>query len=246
MSAAERDEMSDDDLDRLIRSARDNLASELDRSVDLDATLQRITLAAPDADDPDADDPGDPIAGQAGVPGWAAVLAFPLPVPDEPAALAAAGPAGGSPPVIRAVSPDGLATYSLYHRGDGEYWAEVSLAADAATPAIASVHYTARPPGAAVLGAAAGVSRRLLIPVDGEDDGTPASLVRLPWFVPGDWEGTGPVSPRDVPAWEPAVVRASVEVAVTAATVRAWQRVAELVAPDTRQLILDALSEDDE
>lgn len=228
MNGAERGDMSDEDLDRLIESARSKLTSELDRVADIEEGLRLAERAAADADNPEIfEDP-------------AAILTFPLPVPEEPAALAAAGPAGGSPPVARAQSPDGLATYLLYRRGDGEYWLEVSLSPDAATPAIVAVSYAAAAPGGA------GGQRYLLVPVSDTGDGIPASLLRLPSFAVAAWYGTSPIDPADVPAWAADVVRASVDAAVTAATVLAWHQVAEFAPWDIRRLILRLLRADDD
>jgi hypothetical protein len=222
VSATGRDGISDDELDRQIRSADSRLASELERVVNLREGLEAVELAAGAAD-----------TGRSATDTWATVSLFPLPVPDSPAALAAADPAQGSASVVRATSPDGLASFILYERGDGEYWLEVSPAPAAPAPRVVLVRYTE----------AGGGQRELLIPVDGAGD-TPTAVVRLPGYLPGSWHAAGPVPPADVPAWDSDMIAASVDAAVTSATVRAWQRLASVVPDGVRQVIVDALGED--
>lgn len=217
MSGTGRDGISDDQLDQLIRAADSRLAGELERVVNIREGLEAVELAA---------------AGRATAP-WATISRFPLPVPDSPAGLAAADPAEGTSPVVRATSPDGLASFILYERRDGEYWLEVSPGPGAPAPGIVLVRYTVD----------AGDQRELLIPVDDAGE-TPTALVRLPGYVPGSWDASSPVPPADVPAWDSDVLTASVDAAVTSATVRGWQRLASLVPDHVRWLIVDTLGDD--
>ncbi len=203
------------------------------------AVRQRLTQADLALRGAEGAAPG-PAAGAAKL-AWGKIPTFSLPVPPESLALAAADPPGGSPPVARTTSPDGLVTYLLYRRGGGEYWLEVSLAQGAAaTPVITIVNYTAEAPG----GAGDSEQRWLLVPLNASDGGPSSSLVRLPRCVPGSTlEGTSPVAPANMPAWDDEVIAVSVAAALNGATLRAWHRVAELAPPDVRQRITDALSE---
>ena len=113
--------------------------------------------------------PGEVDTGQtpeSSVPGRAGgrLLSFPLPIPPGPADLAAADPAEGAPPVGEAASPDGLARFALFDRGDGEYWLEVSITAGTEVPVIIRLRYTTTERQ----------RRELLVPVG-------AALVPLRW-----------------------------------------------------------------
>ena len=132
----------------------------------------------------------------------AQVISFPLPIPAEPAALAAADPESAAP-LLRASSPDGLADLFL----------------TAGVTASTGWRYRWR------LGSRAG-GRRGALP-DGRrrsagtahpvaDDGTrmPSSVVELRGYVRGDWEATVPVPPDRIRWWAPDVVTASVHAAV--------------------------------
>jgi hypothetical protein len=170
---------------------------------------------------------------------WAAVTWFPLPVPGRTAGLAAAGPAEGAPPVLRSETPGGAASFALYERGDAGYWLEVSLAPGVPRPGIVAVRYAVAHEG----------SRQLLIPVGGLGGGLAVAVVRLPGYAPDDldpdgWSGAGPLPPGDVPAWDRDTVVASVDAAVTAATVRAWRRLAALLPDGPRRLITGVLDAD--
>lgn len=157
------------------------------------------------------------------------LLSFLLPVPPRPAALAAADPAEGAPPVAEAVSPDGLARFALFNRGDGEYWLEVSLAASTEAPVITRLRYTTTEQQ----------RMELLVPVGG---GTPSSsVVALRGYDGGPWRAWVSVPPASVWSGTPDLVDASVEAALTSATVRAWERLASAAPEYGRELITQAI-----
>jgi hypothetical protein len=156
------------------------------------------------------------------------VLSFLLPVPPPPAALAAADPPGGASPVGETDSPDGLARFTLLAQRDGGYWLEVSSAPSAGSPLIVRLRYTT----------AAQQRTELLVPVSSPS----ASVVSLAGYDGGAWRGWSQVPLDSVWSGSPEVVRASVRAAVTAATVRAWQRVASAAPEHTRELITQAIN----
>lgn len=156
------------------------------------------------------------------------VLSFSLPVPPPPAALAAAGPPGGASPVGETDSPDGLARFTLLEQRDGGYWLEVSSAHSAGSPLIVRLRYTT----------AAQQRTELLVPVSSPS----ASVVSLAGYDRGAWRGWSRVPLDSVWSGSPEVVQASVRAAVTAATVRAWQRVASAAPEHSRELITEAIN----
>jgi len=166
-----------------------------------------------------------------GIPGstGARVLSFPLPAPPLPAALAAANPAEGAPPVREATAPDGLARFALFDRGDGEYWLEVSLAASTAVPVIIRLRYTTTEQQ----------RTELLVPVG--DGSQSTSLVALPGYDRGPWRAWSPVPSASVWSGSPEVVNASVRAALSSATVRAWERLASVAPEYGRRLITQAI-----
>ncbi len=180
-------------------------------------------------DPQDEGDAGQPPDGS--VPGTAGgrLLSFPLPVPPGPPALAAADPAEGAPPLAVAVSPDGLARFALFDRGDGEYWLEVSIEASAEVPVIARVRYTTT-----------GQQRReLLVPVGG--GARSSSLVALPGYDGARWRAWVPVPPASMWSGPAGLVETSVRAALTAATVHAWELLALAVPEYGRKLITQAV-----
>jgi len=168
---------------------------------------------------------------EGGVPGSAGgrLLSFPLPVPPGPAALAAADPVEGAPPVVEAASPDGLARFALFDRGDGEYWLEVSLNASTEVPVIARLRYTTTEQQ----------RRELLVPVGGGTQSS--SVVALHGYDGGTWRAWVPVPPSSVWSGTPDLVEVSVHAALTGATVRAWERLASVVPEYGRKLITQAI-----
>ena len=158
------------------------------------------------------------------------LLSFPLPVPPGPAALAAADPAEGTPPVGETTSPDGLARFALFDRGDGEYWLEVSVAAGTGVPLLIRLRYTT----------AERQRNDLLVPVGGNTQST--SLVALPGYDAGPWRAWSPVPPASVWSSSPEMVDASVRAALSSATVRAWERLASVAPEYGRKLITQAIN----
>jgi len=191
-------------------------------------------LAVDDLFEEVVDLPGEEDARQAqegSIPGGAGarLLSFPLPVPSGPAALAAADPAEGAPPVIEAASPDGLTQFALFHRGDGEYWLEVSLDASIELPTLVRLRYTTTEQD----------RRELLVPVGG---GTQSgSVVALHGYDRGPWRAWVSVPPSSVWSAGPDLVEASVHAALTRATVRAWEQLASVVPGYGRRLITQAI-----
>jgi hypothetical protein len=183
--------------------------------------------------DPPAEEDA-PQSPAGGAPGGAAsrLLSFPLPAPPAPGALAAADPVEGGPPAVQAASPDGLARFALFDRGDGEYWLEVSLDASAPVPVIARLRYTTTDEQ----------RRDLLVPVGG---GTRASsIVALRGYDGGPWRAWVPVPPASMWSGPADLVQESVRAALTSATVRTWERLASVVPEHGRKLITRAIGED--
>lgn len=157
------------------------------------------------------------------------LLSFPLPVPPGPAALAAADPGEGAPPVVTAASPDGLAQFALFRRDDDEYWLEVFTDARTEVPLLARLRYTT----------AESEPRELLVPVQGGSQSS--SVVALPGYDGGAWRVWVPVPSATM--WSAAVdlVEVSVRSALTVATMRAWERLASAGPEDARELITRAV-----
>ena len=130
---------------------------------------------------------------------------------------------------MEAVSPDGLARFALFDRGDGEYWLEVSPAASTEVPVITRLRYTT----------VEEQRRELLVPVGG---GTrSSSVVALRGYDGGPWRAWVPVPLASVWSGVPDLVEASVGAALTSATVRAWERLASAVPEYGRKLITEAI-----
>jgi hypothetical protein len=157
------------------------------------------------------------------------LLSFPLPIPPGPAALAAADPAEGAPPVMEAASPDGLTQFALFHRDDGEYWLEVSLDASIELPTLVRLRYTTTEQD----------RRELLVPVGGGTQSS--SVVALHGYDRGPWRAWVPVPPSSVWSAGPDLAEASVHAALTRATVRAWEQLASVVPEYGRRLITQAI-----
>jgi hypothetical protein len=157
------------------------------------------------------------------------VLSFPLPVPPGPAALAAAHPGEGAPPVVTAASPDDRVRFALFRRDDGEYWLEVSADARTEVPVLARIRYTT----------ANSEQMELLVPVQGGSQSS--SVVALPGYSGGLWRAWVPVPPATIWSAAANLVEVSVRSALTAATVRAWERLASAGPEDGRELITRAI-----
>jgi hypothetical protein len=170
-----------------------------------------------------------PPAGRVPEGAGGRLLSFPLPVPPGPAALAAADPAEGAPPVAEAASPNGLARFALFDRGDGEYWLEVSSVTPAEVPVITRLRYTAT----------AQQPRELLVPVG--DGPRSSSLVALRGYDGGPWRAWVPVPPASLWSGPADLVETSVQAALTTATVRTWERLASAMPEHGRKLITQAI-----
>jgi hypothetical protein len=173
-----------------------------------------------------------------------AIVYTPLLAPLRPAPLAAADPADGTAPRMRATTADGTARLALFDQGDGEWWVEVSLTTREMAPAIVAFRYN-------IVG---GGQRELLVPIDVRAGRRmPTSVARLPDYTgynhPGserNWEVANPVPLYAMGAWPPGILVPSVRATVSEATVHAWERVAADGPQDARQVIADALGERDD
>ena len=162
-------------------------------------------------------------------------LSFPLPVPPAAAALAAADPAEGAPPVAETASPDGLARFALFDRGDGEYWLEVSPDRRLRVPVIARLRYTTTDRQ----------RKELLVPIGG--GGTQSSsVVALHGYDRGPGHAWVPVPFASLWSGSPDLVQGSVRAALTSATVRSWKDLASVVPEHGRKLITQAIEVLDE
>jgi hypothetical protein len=172
---------------------------------------------------------------EVGLPGegGARLVSFPLPVPPGPAALAAADPVEGAPPVVQAMSPDGVTRFALYYRGGGEYWLEVSRNSSAPVPAVVRVRYATTDRG----------PRELLIPVGGDGSRRPSSVVELRGFAARSWHAWLPVPLASVWSGGRDLVTASVYAAINVAAVRAWDQLASAMPEHVRTLITQILRE---
>lgn len=152
----------------------------------------------------------EPATGEGSGQAAGRVLSFPLPAPPRPAALAAAGPREGAPPVAVTMSPDGEARFALFDKGEGEYWLELSLNNAVQVPVIARVRYTT-----------IGQQRReILVPVGG--GATSSSLVSLRGYNGGPWRAWMGVPSASMWSGPPDLVEESVGAALNKAAVDAW------------------------
>lgn len=131
--------------------------------------------------------------------------------------------------MAEADSPDGLARFALFDRGDGEYWLEVSLHASTEIPVMARLRYTTT----------GQQQRDLLVPVGGGAQSS--SLVMLPGYNGGRWRAWMPVPSSSMWSGPPDLVETSVHAALTAATMRAWERLASAGSEQGRKLITQAV-----
>ena len=135
----------------------------------------------------------------------------------------------GAPPVGGAASPDGLARFALFDRGEGEYWLEVSLDASTEVPVIARLRYTTTERQ----------RKELLVPVGGGTQSS--SVVALHGYDGGPWRAWVPLPPSSVWSGPADLVDVSVHAALTRATVGAWERLASVVPEYGRKLITQAV-----
>jgi hypothetical protein len=178
--------------------------------------------------------PGEDAPGSAGGPGAssgpvepAEVRSFPLPRSAVPSTLAAADDEGDAPVLLDAAFDDGLVQFTVYDRGPGRYWLEVTLRRAGPQPSVVTVRYQARD----------GSSRDLIIPVAGDGAAASSSIVSLPDYQPGT-DGQAWLTPAGAgQAWPAETVRRSVLAAVGNATARAWEQLAALVPAETSEVI---------
>jgi hypothetical protein len=215
--------------ENLIRHALE--ARRYDPAKSLMPAAELAAIAVEDLFEEVAELPGEEDSRQSYTGGR--LLSFPLPVPPGPAALAAADPGDGAPPVVTAASPDGLARFALFRRDDGEYWLEVSTDARTEVPLLARLRYTT----------AESEQRELLVPVQG--DSRSSSVVALLGYDGGAWRAWAPVPLATL--WPAAadLVEVSIRSALTVATVRAWERLASAGPEDGRELITRAVEAPD-
>lgn len=197
-------------------------AAELS-SLTVENIFEEVT-SLPDGEEfSNSDSPG----GDSGLVALAAVRSFPLPRPVVPATLAAADEEDGASILLDFASGDGLAQFTLYDRGSGRYWLEVTLRHPNRQVSVVALGYRADD----------GTQRDLLIPVGGDNAITSSSVVNLRGYRPGtEWHAWPPVSPAGC-TWSVEVVRRSVLASVGTDTVLAWERLAALVRAETRQVI---------
>jgi hypothetical protein len=169
--------------------------------------------------------------GSSGPVEVAAVQSFPLPRSAVPSTLAAAGDEEDAPVLLDAAFEDGLVQFTVYDRGSGRYWLEVTFRHAGRQPSVVTVRYQATD----------GASRDLIVPVTG-NGGTPSSsIVSLPDYQPGTDGQAWLTVPGAVPAWPAETVRRSVLAAVGNATARAWEQLAALVPAEAGEVIEHAL-----
>ncbi len=172
----------------------------------------------------------EPPAGRGMRSAGGRILSFPLPALPRPAALAAADRADGAPPVIDATSPEGLARFALFDRGDAEYWLEVSLDGSLQVPVLTRLRYTTTDRQ----------RKELLVPIGGGRT-QPSSVVALHGYGKGPWHAWVPVPFASLWSGSPDLVQASVRAALTSATVRAWEQLASAVPEYGRKLIIQTI-----
>jgi hypothetical protein len=173
---------------------------------------------------------GEP-AGSSGPVELAAVRSFRLPRSAVPSTLAAADDEEDASILLDAAFEDGLVQFTVYDRGSGRYWLEVTFRHAGPQPSVVTVGYQA----------ADGSSRDLIVPVTGDGATAPSSIVSLPDYQPGT-DGQASITALSAgQAWPAETVRRSVLAAVGNATARAWERLAALTPAETGEVIKRAL-----
>jgi len=161
----------------------------------------------------------------------ATVRSFPLPRSAVPSTLAAADDEKDAPILLDAAFEDGLVQFTVYDRGSGRYWLEVTFRHVGPQPNIVTVRYQATD----------GASRDLIVPVTGDAATASSSIVSLPGYRPGTDGQAWLTALTAGQAWPAEAVRRSVLAAVGNATARAWERLAALVPAETGEVIKRAL-----
>jgi len=170
--------------------------------------------------------PGE-LSGSSGPVELATVSSFALPRSVVPSTLAAADDGEDASILLDAAFEDGLVQFTLYDRGFGKYWLEVTLRRASPQPSVVIVRYQATD----------GTSPDLIIPVGGDGTARSSSIVSLPGYQPGTdgqaWLtelGTGQT-------WSAEIVRRSVLAVVGNGTARAWEQLAALAPAEIGEVI---------
>lgn len=156
-----------------------------------------------------------------------AVRRFVLPRSVVPSPLAAADDEDDAPVLLDAGFADGQARFTVYDRGFGRYWLEVTFGYPSPQPSVVVVRYQA----------AGGAEHDLMIPVGGDSSAAPSSTVSLRDYRPGTDGQAWLLGGLPGQAWPEDVVRRSVQAAVSNGTARAWEQLAPLVPAETGEVI---------
>ena len=156
-----------------------------------------------------------------------AVRRFALPRSVVPSPLAAADDEGDAAILLDAsFAGDGM-HFTVYDRGSGRYWLEVTLGYPSPQPSVLMVRYQA----------ADGTEQDLMIPVGGDTAAMPSSMVSLRDYRPGTDGQAWLLGGLPGQAWAEEVIRRSVRAAVGNGTAGAWERLAQLAPAETREVI---------
>jgi hypothetical protein len=169
--------------------------------------------------------------GNSAPAGLAEVRSFPLPRSVVPSTLAAADDEEDASILLDAAFDEGLVRFTVYDRGSGRYWLEVTFRHAGPQPSVVTVRYQARD----------GASRDLIVPVTGDGAAGSSSIVSLPDYQPGSDGQAWVTAPAAGQAWSAETVRRSVLAAVGNGTARAWERLGALVPAETGEVIERAL-----
>lgn len=169
--------------------------------------------------------------GNSGPVELAEVRSFPLPRSVVPSTLAAADDEEDASVLLDAAFEDGLVRFTVYDRGSGRYWLEVTFPHVGSQLSVVTIRYQVTD----------GASRDLIVPVTGDGATTSSSIVSLPDYQPGTDGQAWLTAPGTGSAWPEETVRRSVLAAVGNATARAWERLSALVPAETGEVIERAL-----
>lgn len=156
-----------------------------------------------------------------------AVRRFALPRSVVPSPLAAADDEDDGSVLLDASFADGQVHFTVYDRGSGRYWLELTLGYPSPQPSVVMVRYQA----------ADGTEQDLMIPVGGDSTATPSSVVSLRGYRPGTDGQAWLLGDLPGQAWPEEVIRRSVQAAVGNGTARTWDRLAALVPAETGEVI---------
>jgi hypothetical protein len=156
-----------------------------------------------------------------------AVRRFALPRSAVPSPLAAADDEDDAPVLLDAGFADDRAHFTVYDRGSGRYWLEVTLEYPSPRPSVVMVRYQA----------ADGTEQDLMVPVGGDSTATPSSTVSLRDYRPGTDGQAWLLGGLPGQGWPEDIIRRSVQATVGNGTAGAWQRLALLVPAETGEVI---------